>query len=385
MKRVAVLGEGVTAKAVCSSLEGLGYTNTSVDEADLVVASPGISPDQYPSCSAPIISEIEFAYLEMRERGNLPYLIVVTGTNGKSTVTAMIANLLGCSYAGNIGIPFIEFLDTKEKTLVLEVSSFQLERCFEFCPDIAVFLNLSSDHLSRHCTFEAYSLAKVRLFQQMGKQHTIIYNKEDAEVCSLVDKFSVPTVPFCLSSLRTTFKLQVPGRHNQLNAEAAIAVAKVCGVKESDWRPKLEAFIGLDHRLELVTERDGVRYINDSKATNLEATLHALEAFEEPKHVILCGQSKPELCDEELTLFLFKVLRKAVRVYVYGGLSERYQRLVADKHNVSFLNDLDAVIKLVYRYVSDGDVVLFSPSSSSYDLYESFEHRGDEFKKRVLM
>ncbi|RAP38775.1 UDP-N-acetylmuramoyl-L-alanine--D-glutamate ligase [Candidatus Marinamargulisbacteria bacterium SCGC AAA071-K20] len=385
MKRVAVLGEGVTARAVLSKLDYLNYSASSIEEADLIIASPGIPPSDYPKVTVPIISEIEFTYLEMRDRGTLPKIIAVTGTNGKSTVTAMIAHVLGCNYAGNIGVPFVEFIDKQVDTLALELSSFQLESCFEFCPDIAVILNISPDHLSRHHTLSDYMEAKARLFQNMGPDQRIVYNQDDPLVLTCIDGVGAKKLSFSFSKDLEGVLTRLPGRHNIMNASAVVTVGASCGYSEQKCRDQLNSFQGLAHRLEWVGEYDGVMYINDSKATNLDATINAIRSFNQALHVILCGQDKRDVSDSQVKLFLSAVETRSSKVYVYGDLAQRYKSFVTDSKKVLFFKDLDAVMAAIKVGVTAGDVVLFSPSSSSYDLYKSFEHRGDEFKRRVCL
>lgn len=384
MKRLAILGQGVTAKSVQAKCEFLGYELVAVESADLIVASPGLHPKYYPETNVPIISEIEFAYLELKKRGTLPNLVAVTGTNGKSTVTAMIAHVLNCPFAGNIGVPFIDFVENPPSTLVLELSSFQLETCYSFCADVAVLLNISLDHLSRHATLNQYIEAKCRLFQSMSSEQTIVFNEFDELVKQAVHSFSVKKHPFSLKSLPKNFSYHLPGRHNLLNVAATLTACLELGVSVSECLSRLESFKGLPHRLEFICKKNEVSYYNDSKATNLDSTLRAVEAFSTPIHLILCGQNKPDVSDSEIALFLKTTHQQVKEIYVYGGVSDRYQNQAKGLNSISFYANLNDCLSVIEKVALQGEIVLFSPSSSSYDLYNSFEHRGDVFKRSVL-
>ena len=176
IQRVAVLGDGVTGKAVRDACERLGIDVVNIDQAELIVASPGIPPSEYPRTTLEIISEIEFAYRLAHLRLEVPRIIGVTGTNGKSTVTSLISHILDIPACGNIGLPFISLVGNIHRMVVIELSSYQLDRCFEFHPDISIFLNLTPDHLARHETMEEYMRTKARLIQNCRERDLIIYD-----------------------------------------------------------------------------------------------------------------------------------------------------------------------------------------------------------------
>jgi UDP-N-acetylmuramoylalanine--D-glutamate ligase len=381
MKQVAVLGEGVTAKSVRQKLAAWKLVEVSPDKADLVIASPGIPPENYPVTSAEIISEIEYAFRVLKERGISPFIIAVTGTNGKTTVTEMISHLLDIPALGNIGIPFIDSIDslkTGEK-IVLELSSYQLDRCIHFVPDIAVLLNLSPDHLARHKTMENYALAKSNLVHNMTAEHHVIFNSDDMWMTDISAGSIATKQPFSLASeigglWTNSF---VKGFHNKLNAIAAMLVARQCGMSDVLISEKINTFKSAEHRMEFVRELKGRLIFNDSKATNPDATLKAASSFNAPVHVILTGEDK--LLDYDLFITTLTPLVRSISVY--GDLAAVFSR--QNNACIKLFKSLKDATLYSLEQSEPGDVILFSPSSSSYDLYNGYEDRGSAFKTYV--
>ena len=383
--RIAILGEGLTAKCVKQFCKKEGFDIVSPEEAELVIASPGIPPEQYPHCDAEIISDIEWAYRLFKQSNNPPKLIAVTGTNGKSTVTAMISHVIDAPYAGNIGIPLINYvgLENEFPVIVVELSSYQLESCSQFKPDIAVFLNMEEDHLARHKTMDEYAKQKTKCFIKQDENDVLIFNAEDERVAKLAKRAESKKVSFSDKQLNPDLdKLNLVGLHNKVNAQVALLVAAECGISEKEALGFLISYKGLRHRLELVTEQNGVAFYNDSKATNPSSTLVALDAFDAPVHLMLCGE------DKKLALhsFIEAVQKRAATVITFGDISSRYVSLskeIDPNFCIIKVDNLEQAIQKSIELSDAGEVVLFSPSSSSYDQFTGFESRGDAFVEHL--
>jgi UDP-N-acetylmuramoylalanine--D-glutamate ligase len=343
-------------------LEGVG----------LLVKSPGV-PDEAPLVvtagerGIPVWREIELA------SRLLPNPILgVTGTNGKTTTAEWLGFMLGAPVAGNVGRALSELdgeLD-EEQLVVVELSSFQLEDVHEFRPQIAVLLNLEPDHLDRHGSFEAYRAAKLRIFENQTDADTAVVPRDlDHEVRARRIEFAADDALPAEPALR--------GMHNRENAAAATAAARAAGATEDDIARGLREFRGVAHRLELVAERAGVSYVNDSKATNVAATLRALAAYEDvPVRLILGGSRKGDDFAP-----LAASLGPSVRaVYVIGETADELARAIPDTLRAG---DLATALERASAAAQPGEVVLLSPACASYDQFRDFEHRGEEFKRLV--
>jgi UDP-N-acetylmuramoylalanine--D-glutamate ligase len=343
-------------------LEGVG----------LLVKSPGVPAEAPLVVSAgergiPVWSEIELA------SRLLPNPILgVTGTNGKTTTAEWLGFMLGAPVAGNVGRALSELdgeLD-EEQLVVVELSSFQLEDVHEFRPQIAVLLNLEPDHLDRHGSFEAYRAAKLRIFENQTDADTAVVPRDlDHEVRARRIEFAADDALPAEPALR--------GMHNRENAAAATAAARAAGATEDDIARGLREFRGVAHRLELVAERAGVSYVNDSKATNVAATLRALAAYEDvPVRLILGGSRKGDDFAP-----LAASLGPSVRaVYVIGETADELARAIPDTLRAG---DLATALERASAAAQPGEVVLLSPACASYDQFRDFEHRGEEFKRLV--
>jgi UDP-N-acetylmuramoylalanine--D-glutamate ligase len=343
-----------------------------LEGVELVVKSPGV-PAEAPLVTAareqgvPVWSEIELA------SRLLPNPILgVTGTNGKTTTAEWLGFMLGAPVAGNVGRALSELDGAVEpgQLVVVELSSFQLEDVHEFRPRIAVLLNLEPDHLDRHGSFEAYRRAKLRIFEnQTGADTAVVPCDLDHEVRARRIEFApddpLPAEP----ALR--------GMHNRENAAAATAAARAAGATDDEIAGGLREFRGVAHRLELVAEHDGVGYVNDSKATNVAATLRALAAYEdEPVRLILGGSRKGEDFAP-----LAAALGPNVRaVYVIGETADELAQAIPDTIKAG---DLATAVERAATAAQPGEVVLLSPACASYDQFRDFEQRGEEFKRLV--
>jgi UDP-N-acetylmuramoylalanine--D-glutamate ligase len=390
MRKVLVLGLARSGRAAQAALEARGVEVVGADRAlgndentalldgvDVLVKSPGV-PGEAPLVLAarergvPVWSEIELA------ARLLPNPIVgVTGTNGKTTTTELLGAMLGAPTAGNVGTALAELVGQVADTtwIVCELSSFQLEDVEAFRPRIAVLLNLEPDHLDRHGTFEAYRDAKLRIFENQtaddvaivprgfgavpGQARRIEFSRED----------ELPAEPL------------IPGPHNRENAAAATATARAAGVPDDRIADALRTFPGVPHRLELVAEIDGVRYVNDSKATNTAAARQALHAFDAPLHLILGGREKGERFDE------FAQEIAAANVTTAYLIGEAAGRLGEDLDYAAVPNLLAVTLERAVAEAASaaqaGEVVLLSPACASYDQFRDFEQRGEEFRRLV--
>ena len=337
-----------------------------LDDVEVVVKSPGV-PGEAPLIVAarergiPVWSEIELGYRLLPDAK----FVGVTGTNGKTTTTELLGAIFlaaGCdvAVAGNVGTPLTSVRSAD--WVVCELSSFQLEDVDSFACDVAVLLNLEPDHLDRHGSFEAYRDAKLRIFERSRVQ--------------IVPRgLGLPGVGFSADDALPAEPL-IPGAHNRENAAAATAAARAAGIADEHIAAALLTFPGVPHRLEFVGERDGVRYVNDSKATNVAAALRALAAYAgEPVHLILGGSPKGEDF-EPLAAALGPNVKS---VHLIGAEAQRIGEVI-DGHRDG---DLATAVAHAARLAEPGDVVLLSPASASYDQFENFEERGEAFRKLV--
>lgn len=375
---------------------------------DLVIPSPGVPADHPALVSArvagvPIWSEIELAWRFLRGR-----LVAITGSNGKSTTTALTAHILRTAgmpvlLGGNIGTPLISLVDASNDSsiTVAEISSFQLEWISAFRPDIAVLLNITPDHLDRHATLEAYVQAKARIFENQRERDAAVLNADDPAVTPLAPSrprvfwFSrqtrVAAGAFTLNShiafrargeeetLLSRADIGLRGAHNLENVLASAAAARLAGASPADIARGVRTFVAVEHRLEFVAEVAGVKFYNDSKATNVDATLKAIEAFEEPLLVILGGKDK----GSSYAPLREPLATRARHVLVIGAAAEKITRELGASVPVEHAGTLDRAMRAAWAQAQPGDVVLLAPACASFDQFENFEHRGRVFKELV--
>ena len=345
-----------------------------LDGVDVLVKSPGVPAEALLVVSArergvPVWSEIELASRFLPNP-----IVAVTGTNGKTTTTELLGAMLGARTAGNVGTALSELVGEvpPEEWIVCELSSFQLEDTHELAPEIAVLLNLEPDHLDRHGTFEAYRNAKLRIFE---RARTAVVPRGFGPVPG-----SARRVEFAADDPLPAEPL-VPGAHNRENAAAATAAARAAGASEEAVANALRTFPGVPHRLELVAEIGGVRWVNDSKATNTAAARRALTAYDAPLHLILGGSLKGESFDE----FAHDVAAANVTTaYLIGEAAEPLAQDLAYA-NVPFLfsTTLERAVEAAATAAQPGEIVLLSPACASYDQFRDYEHRGEEFRRLV--
>lgn len=390
----------------------LGSDGTELlDAVTTIVKSPGV-PHTAPVIAAArkrkmeIIGELELAWRAIPNR-----FFAVTGTNGKTTTVELLGHLhrtagIPVEVAGNVGTALASLAGRlpDDCSVICEASSFQLEDSTEFAPECAVFLNLAPDHLDRHGTLENYLAAKLRIFAHQRNDDVAVYNHEQPELrgrdlggCARRVPFC-PTVaadPDCAVSRRDGVifageeplidisDLKLLGDHNVENAMAAAAAALSTGLERDAVAEGLRSFEGVAHRLELIRELHGVRYVNDSKATNAGAALAAINSFDGGLHLILGGSLKGESFEE----LAEPVGNAAVAVYLTGEAAGTLEAdlapVVAAGVQITRVPSIAAAIDAAAAAAEPGQVVLLSPACASFDAYESFEQRGDEFRSIV--
>ncbi|HYZ18241.1 MAG TPA: UDP-N-acetylmuramoyl-L-alanine--D-glutamate ligase [Gaiellaceae bacterium] len=354
-----------------------GEDESLLDGIELVVKSPGV-PGESPLVAAarrhgvPVWSELELGYRLLADNP----VLAVTGTNGKTTTSELLGVMLDAPVAGNVGRALCDVDGEVDpgRWIVCEVSSFQLEDIVEFRPRIAVLLNLEPDHLDRHSSFEAYRDAKLRVFENQTGQDTAVLPRGFGEIPGQAERSEfdgsdpLPAEP------------RIPGAHNRENAAAATAAARAAGIDDEAISAALQTFPGVEHRLELVGEANGVRWVNDSKATNTAAARRALAAYEAPLYVILGGRGKGESYSE----LALELKKRAKRVYVIGEAANdigiALELAGVDHQRVG---DLESAVAAAARAAQPGDVVLLAPACTSYDQFRDFEERGEAFKRLV--
>ncbi len=359
-----------------------------VGRAELLVPSPGV-PERHPAIGAaraagvPVRSEIDLA----AEGARRP-LVAVTGTNGKTTVTSLIVAMLEASgadavAAGNIGLPLLDAVEAARGVVVAEVSSFQLVfTTGAFRPRVAVLLNLAPDHLDWHGSFAAYAAAKSQVFRHQRRDDVVVFNADDAEVVRLVADAPARPMPFSLRDDLPEFASTIVDRssapRDRANALAAAAAALAAGATPDGMRAGLDSFRGLPHRLRLVAEGNGVRYYDDSKATNPHATVSAVEAMSGPVVLVVGGRNKG------LDLSVLRSLSPRLRgVVAIGEASDEIDAAFAGDAPVVRARDMRTAVASATDRARPGDVVVLSPACASFDWYTGYEQRGDDFAREV--
>jgi UDP-N-acetylmuramoylalanine--D-glutamate ligase len=361
-----------------------GFTTT-----DLIVTSPGVPNDIAPLVAAreagiPVIGEVELA---------APYLkgptIGITGSNGKTTTTALIDHILKhagvpAQVGGNIGTPVIAMTGTSRQGQwnVLELSSFQLETVRKFHAHVGVALNVTQNHLDRHHTFENYAAAKGNLFRMQTVGDYAVLNAEDATCRGFAAITAAQVVWFSYTTVGTLMpaeEIPIRGRHNVENTMAAASVARIAGVPYSTVADAVRTFRAVEHRLEFVRNVNGVDYYNDSKATSVDAALKAIEGFSGNLWVILGGKDK----GSDYTLLREPLHAKARAVLLIGAASPIIRSHLEGSVPLIDSGTLDQAVSEASRQAAPGDTVLLAPACASFDQFQSYEHRGRVFKELV--
>jgi UDP-N-acetylmuramoylalanine--D-glutamate ligase len=390
-------------------LELGGHRDESFRTCDLVIVSPGI-PLVLPffelsrKSGIPILAEVEFAYRHLQGR-----IIGITGSNGKTTTTTLVAELLkGAGLngyaAGNIGTPLISLADhtSPEDIYAVELSSFQLEGIREFRPFIASILNLTPDHMDRYAGFDDYVAAKRRIFMNQQKTDFALLNADDARTSAVASE--VHARPVMFSRFRTveygTFvrkgrvifrdpqgerdlfpvdAIALKGAHNLENVLAAASMTVLAGAAPESLEESIRKFKGVEHRIEFVSEFNGVQYFNDSKATNVDATIKSLESF--PGNILLIAGGRDKEGD-------FTALRALVRdrvkhLVLIGEAADKIKKAISDLADTIQAQSMQEAVAACSRVAEPGDVVLLAPACASFDMFHDYEHRGRVFKEAV--
>ena len=384
-----------------------------IDElaVDMIVVSPGVPLSIAPIRRAKelgikVIGEVELAYLNAKAP-----IVAITGTNGKTTTTTLVGEIFKaagweCGVGGNIGVSLLEESEkiSGAGVLVAEISSFQLESTEKFKPKAAAILNLTPDHLDRHGDMQGYLAAKAKIFAMQDENDFLVLNYEDEYLRPLAEKCQSQVLFFSAQHIlkngvyvedkmiKIAFKgkisqvcppeeIRIKGAHNLENALAAVALCFALGVDEQVIAQVLRDFKGVEHRLEPVRELDGVLYINDSKGTNPDSTSKALVAYDRPLILIAGGKNKGLSF-----LPLAKLIKERVKGVVLVGMAKNDIKAALDEvgfSNYVLVDKFEETVEAAKKMADEGDIVLLSPACTSWDMFKSFEERGELFKKLV--
>jgi len=400
----ALLDEGI-------NVEAGGHGLLTFRRQDLIVVSPGVPLDtpelvQAKSFGRPVIGELELAARFLKGK-----ILAVTGSNGKTTTTSLLGEILAKAglptlVGGNIGVPVVALIDesTEATWSVLEVSSFQLESTDQFHPAIAVILNITPDHLDRHGSFENYAMAKGRIFASQHENDFAVLNADNVRAAASAARSIAQVYWFSLEhpveqgafvhdgsimfraskdaapeSIMPLTGIPLKGEHNVENVLAAVCAARLANASIDSIRKAVEGFKAVEHRLEYVDSINGVEFYNDSKATNVDATAKAIAAFSAGIHLIMGGKDK----NSDYTQ-LTQLLRAHVRaVYTIGSAAPKIESHLRGVVTIHSCETLDKAVNAAATAARPGEVVLLAPACSSFDQFESYEHRGRVFKELV--
>ena len=386
-----------------------GHPEEAFLDADMIVLSPGVPAVLEPLHKAadkgiPVLAEVELASRFLRDR-----IVGITGSNGKSTTTALAAHLLRAAgldavACGNIGSPLIDLVETTspERTLVVELSSFQLETIDKFRPSIATILNITPDHLDRYDDMEAYKRAKLRLLFNQLPGDRVVIDADEAHAGEIVS--ASLGEPFYFSSLQRLDagvcldggriavvrrgkavpilppeEMGIRGPHNLCNAMAAASIATLCGAEPEAIAEGLRSFKPLEHRLEPAGEIDGVLFVNDSKATNVDAAAVALQSFDAPIVAIMGGRDKAG----DFTTLRLLVERNVKQLILIGEAGPKIGASLEGAAPALSCDSMEAAIRAGLEAAEAGEVVLLVPACTSFDMYDNFMRRGEDFKRIV--
>lgn len=392
-------------------VEAGGHGLLTFRRQDLIVISPGVPLDtpevkQVKALGTPVIGELELASRYLNG-----HIAAITGSNGKTTTTTLVGKIfadagLPTQVGGNIGLPVIELIgkSSPETWNVLEVSSFQLETAEEFHPRIAAILNLTPDHLDRHGSFENYVAAKEKIFAKQTAEDALVLNGDDPRVQQCASKAKSRIFWFSRTKavrqgafvrdgaivwvgqengttepILPISEIPLKGHHNVENVLAAVCMARLAGILPEKIRAAVASFKAVEHRLEFVATINGVAFYNDSKATNVDATIKAISSFPGGEHLILGGKDK----NSDYTL-LAPLLRERVKtVYTIGSAAEKIERQLDGVVKIVKAGTMGIAVAEAAKAAEPGDVVLLAPACSSFDQFENYEQRGRVFRELV--
>ena len=391
------------------TVETGGHGERTFRQQDLIVVSPGVPTNvpqlaQARAMGIPVIGEIELASRFLRG-----HIVAITGSNGKTTTTALAGDVIAwggyeSQVGGNIGTAAISLVHqaTDDTYNVLEVSSFQLETIQTFHPEIAVVLNVTPDHLDRHGSFDAYLAAKQRIFANQVSGDYAVLNADDEQCARMAQGIKAQVRWFSRKrevaegafvregrifhrdsggerEIMPAAEITLQGAHNLENVLAAVCVGMIIPCEPHRIRAAVKEFKAVEHRLEYVATINGVRFYNDSKATNVDATIKALESFPANIHIILGGKDK----GSPYTVLQPLLQERAKRVYTIGAAAAKIEKEIAGAAEIVQAGTLDVAVRRAFESASPGDIILLAPACASFDQFESYEHRGRVFKELV--
>lgn len=391
------------------TVETGGHGDRTFSGRDLIVVSPGVPVDapqlvQARALEMPVIGEIELASQFLAGS-----IVAITGANGKTTTTSLTGEIVAAGkfstlVGGNIGNPAISLVDQGRPAtwIVLEISSFQLETIVEFRPRIAVILNITPDHLDRHKTFANYVNAKARVFENQRPDDFTVLNADDPTTAGLADRSRAQLFWFSRKKeiekgalvrgaqiyfrdghsereIMPVAEVPLKGAHNLENVLAAVSVGMLVGCQPAQIRQAVRVFKAVEHRLEFVARFAGVDYYNDSKATNVDATIKALEAFPANIHLILGGKDK----GSDYTVLNDLLRQRVKRVYTIGAAAAKIESQIQGAAEIEHAETLENAVRRASESARAGEVVLLAPACASFDQFQSYEHRGRVFKETV--
>jgi UDP-N-acetylmuramoylalanine--D-glutamate ligase len=398
----ALLDQGI-------AVETGGHGERTFGGQDLIVVSPGVPTDAPPLMQARALGRDVIGEIELAARFFPGRIVAITGSNGKTTTTTLAGEIVTAggyraAVGGNIGTPAISLVEgaTADTIAVWEVSSFQLETIQTFRPQIAVVLNVTPDHLDRHRTFAAYTDAKARIFENQQPEDFAVLNADDLTCVELAARTRAQVFWFSRTREvkqgafahdgRTFFRdhsgqkeimlvseIPLKGAHNVENVLAAVSVGALLRCEPDRIRKTVHDFKAVEHRLEHVATIRGVEYYNDSKATNVDATIKALESFPANIHLILGGKDK----GSDYTVLNDLLRQRVKRVYTIGAAAAKIESQIAGATEIDHAETLEAAIKHAAELAKPGDVVLLAPACASFDQFRNYEHRGKVFKQVV--
>jgi UDP-N-acetylmuramoylalanine--D-glutamate ligase len=402
----ALLDHGIT-------VETGGHGERTFREQDLIVVSPGVPVDAPLLQQARSLGEVVIGEIELASRFLPGPIIAITGSNGKTTTTTLTGEILTAGglqtlVGGNIGTPAISLAERakRETVIVLEVSSFQLETIQTFRPRIALVLNVTPDHLDRHRTLETYVNAKARIFENQGRDDFALLNADDAICAGMASRTQAQVFWFSRQKeveygswvhdgkilfrggtqqyeIMQVAEVPLKGAHNLENVLAAVCAGALMGCSAGKIRQAVRDFKAVEHRLEFVATIRGVDYYNDSKATNVDATIKALESFPGSIHLILGGKDK----GSDYSLLSDLLRQRVKRVYTIGAAAEKIESQIVSQRQggpeLVHAETLENAVRKANAVAQPGDVVLLAPACASFDQFKSYEHRGRTFKEVV--
>lgn len=391
----------------------LGHHLEDISNIDLTIVSPGVPLDlpfikKLQSENINIIGEVELAYKLSKN----PTFVGITGTNGKTTTTSLVGEIFKKaskdSYiVGNIGNPVIDTVDLTDENsfLITELSSFQLESIEDFKPRVSTIINITEDHLNRHHTMENYINAKANIFKNQDANDFCILNYDDEIVRELGNKTNAKVLYFSQKEkvsqgaylddnnnivikvndkeikLLNKDELSLPGNHNLENCMAAILMSYVLGIDLEIIKDTLKTFKSVEHRLEFVTDKDGIMFVNDSKGTNPDSTIKAITSYDKPIVLIAGGKDK----QSDFTEMISYATKNVKALVLLGETADKIEQTakLQGMNNIFRVFNMKEAVKTAYKLAQSGDVVLLSPACASWDMYPNFEARGLDFKENI--